>query len=206
MPNSQNNEKQSCSHSYAAQNSQLANELRCLTVQTLSSPELSHVDDSSMLPDPEHSRYFNRQSTKVNSGLSFSGRRQSTESVNDNTSAIDVGFSQSNFPTQTPQTVSALPSTEQLIHTLLHPPPHAFPQGVLSFQWVVGALGYCHFVLRESDERYTLSSDSLVREEGGRLGMPIVYMEWLCGDDEHSSPTEQAMLLTEHSFESLNEE
>lgn len=122
------------------------------------------------------------------------------------TTMEDVGFGQYADSAHIPQIVPTLPNTEQLVHNLLHPPTHAFLHGVLSLQWVVGALGFLHFILRESDERYILSPKSTVRTEGLSLGMPLEYLEWLCGTVEHSSPTEQAMYLTQNHFQDLSDE
>lgn len=161
------------------------------------------------MPDPELSTYFNKQSGKVNSGLSFldaaHDRRPRSKSGKDDTLFTEADFRRFDV-THISATAPANPPTEQLVQSLLHPPAHAFLHGVLSFQWVVGTLGYCHFVLRESDERYILSTESAVRTEGLHFGLPNVLLEWLCGTIEHSSPTEQAMLFTLDFFKSLSDE
>lgn len=46
-----------------------------------------------------------------------------------------------------------------------------------------------------------LKFKSQVRLQGKRLGLRDVYLEWLCGDEEGASSTEQGMLLTEAFFE-----
>ncbi|KAF1924396.1 uncharacterized protein M421DRAFT_72769, partial [Didymella exigua CBS 183.55] len=83
-----------------------------------------------------------------------------------------------------------------LVRTLFCPPTHAFLYGVLSIQRVIGAVGQAHFDYRASDERYVLRPNPEVRTQSKRLGLPGVYVEWLYGDEEAASPTEQGMLLT----------
>jgi hypothetical protein len=162
------------------------------------------------MPDPEHSTYFNKQPGEVNSGLSLldvtHGRRHRSKGADDITLFAEIDFGQFIVPAQLSATAPASPPTEKLVQSLLHPPAHAFLHGVLSFQWIVGMLGYYRFVLRESDERYILSAESAVPTEGLQLGLPNVLLEWLCGTMEHSSPTEQAMLFTQEFFKALSNE
>jgi hypothetical protein len=162
------------------------------------------------MPTPERNEYSNKQSAKVNAGLDFvtatgiefdaSAKDSLFQSM---ASVANIDFRQAVVPNQVVLHLRAAPSVQQLVYMLLRPPPHAFVHGVLSTQWVMGILGQTHFVFRNSDERHILVPDSSVRREGTRLGFPPVYMEWLCGDDEESSPTEQAMLLTPKYFEEL---
>ncbi|KAF1358146.1 hypothetical protein EJ07DRAFT_66528, partial [Lizonia empirigonia] len=161
------------------------------------------------IPSLERNQYSNKQSARVNAGLGYGVSHSETEAgvkataeqctLSGNTSAVDMDFSQLNAAFQLPLPTS--PTVEHLVRTLLHPQPHAFPHGVLSMQWVIGALGQTHFRFRESDERYILAPDSIVRTEGMHLGLPPAYLEWLCGNEEGSSPTEQGMLLTPDFFE-----
>lgn len=196
--------------SHAASDCHLINAFESLTVQTRSVPGWSCEEQCRRMPDPELSTYFNKQSGKVNSGLSFldvtHDCRPCSKSGDDDTRFAEVDFRQFDAPTHLSATAPANLPTEQLVQSLLHPPAHAFLHGVLSFQWVVGTLGYCHFVLRESDERYILSTESAIRTEGLHFGLPNVLLEWLCGTIEHSSPTEQAMLFTLDFFQDLSDE
>jgi hypothetical protein len=97
-----------------------------------------------------------------------------------NKPAVDVDFGQLIAPIVAPE---PLASAEALVHKLIHPPSHAFVYGVLSMQWVIGVIGQQHITFRNNDERYVLASDSKLREKGTALGMPVLYMEWLCGAD-----------------------
>ncbi|KAF9692572.1 hypothetical protein EKO04_009765 [Ascochyta lentis] len=165
------------------------------------------------MPEPEHSQYLNTQSMKVNAGLDFGRANNETKGLvkatspdsilDSNAPVLNIDFRDLRVPAQIP--IPIPPMAEELIPTLLHPPPHAFLHGVLSMQWVMGALGQCHFHFRSNDERYVLAPDSTVRTEGAHLGLPPVYLEWLCGDEEESSPTEQGMHLTPRFFEELRE-
>ncbi|KAJ4400033.1 hypothetical protein N0V91_009008 [Didymella pomorum] len=42
--------------------------------------------------------------------------------------------------------------------------------------------------------------------QGERLGLPEVYLEWSCEDDEAASPTEQSILLTQKFFDETRKE
>jgi hypothetical protein len=168
------------------------------------------------MPSPEQNQYSNKQSTKVNAGLCFGAGADQSNTETSTTSEVvisnsyaptmDIDFSQLVVPIQLSSKSSAAPPVEQLVRILVHPPQHAFLHGVLSIQWVIGATGQSHFHFRYSDERYILAPGSSVRTEGTRLGLPPVYMEWLCGEEEESSPTEQGMLLTRKFFEGLRKE
>lgn len=195
MTESHDDEQISGSPYHAEHDLYLVDAFRHLTVRARSTSASSHADQYGQIPDPEHNGYFNRQTVMVNGGLMFSG---TTESGAGYTSNID--FSRFNAPDQVSLMTPTPPSTADLVQTLLHPPAHAFCHGYLSLQWVIGALGHRHFVFRETDERYVLRHDSSVRKDREDLGLPMALMEWLCGCDEHSSPTEQGMLLTKESF------
>lgn len=183
--------------------------LQNLSIQTSALSRTLHPSGSQATPCPEHNYYSNKQSAKVNAGLDFGSTNNVTGDavetttekaiLDSNSSAANVNFPQLYIPTQI--TTPTSPRVEQHVHTLLHPPPHAFLHGILSIQWVMGALRMSHFRFRDSDERYVLSPASSVRTEGARLGLPSALMEWLCGDQEEASPTEQGMLLTREFFE-----
>lgn len=64
-------------------------------------------------------------------------------------------------------------------------------------------MNHRRFVFWKSDERYALSPDLSVRMEGERLELPAVHREWLCGDVEESSSTEQSVLLTRGYLEEI---
>ncbi|KAF3005962.1 hypothetical protein E8E13_010253 [Curvularia kusanoi] len=210
MPDRHHDEQRPPSRRHAARDCHLAATFQRLVIQTPFAQDSSGTQQCHGTPDPEHSRYFNKQSVKVNCGLKEFEATQDHQECRmiapNETTMEDVGFGQYADSAHIPQIVPTFPSTEQLVHHLLHPPAHAFLHGVLSLQWVVGALGFLHFILRESDERYILSPGSTVRTEGASLGMPLTYLEWLCGTVEHSSPTEQAMLFTQKYFQTLNDE
>lgn len=42
--------------------------------------------------------------------------------------------------------------------------------------------------------------------EGECLGLPDVYLEWLCGDEEGASPAGPGMLLTKEYLEEIKNE
>ncbi len=190
-----------------------ADDVLHLLIQTLSLSEKPYTDRSDVVPSPEQNEYFNKQSGKVNAGLGFDdsltlgeddfkGRRRGPLATK-NALVAHVDFSQFSVPTTASPLASAPLSTEELVQTLLQPPAHAFLHGMLSIQWVLGSLGHHHFVFQQNDERYVLRPDSDVRTKGQRLGLPPVYLDWLCGDQQGSSPTEQAMMLTKEFFEAL---
>ncbi|KAF1845595.1 uncharacterized protein K460DRAFT_111474 [Cucurbitaria berberidis CBS 394.84] len=162
------------------------------------------------MPNPERNRYSNKESAKVNAGLecgsgAISGciPKESNAMLTTNTPALNIDFGQLMVSSITPE--PRLDTKEQ-VHCMLHPPPYAFVHGVLSIQWVRGAVGEDHFVFRESDERYVLSRASQLRLRGAALGIPMLYMEWLCGNSEAVSSTEAGMYLTPELFEEIQRE
>lgn len=215
MPNNHDGEEPSRSPRRTSYDCDIANYLQHLTVQASLFPAPSDFALTDVTADPEVNEYSNKQSVKANSGLDFGGLNGKGEagSLSHTTKAtsashgptVDVDFSQFSVPNPAPPPVP-LP-VEQLIHPLLHPPPpHAFVHGVLSIQWVIGALGLEQFRFRASDERWVLTPGSEVRIQGVKLGLLTVVLEWLCGDEEESSPAEQGMLLTEKFFEEMQKE
>ena len=146
--------------------------------------------------------YSNKESTKVNSGLCFG---QST--FTDSRSIFQVSALVNELELS-PLLASPLPpkfepTTDQLVRRLLSPPPHAFLHGVLSIQWVIGAVGMPEFRFRDSDERYVLAEGSKLRIHGKALGLPAAYLEWLCGDDEEVMSSEQGLCLTPEFFQGI---
>ncbi|KAF1836785.1 hypothetical protein BDW02DRAFT_492836 [Decorospora gaudefroyi] len=144
------------------------------------------------MPSPERNQYSNKESSKVNAGLAFGLANSS------NAPQAIINFGTLPFSCVVPE---PKPSLRSLVNTLCHPPAHAFVHGTLSIQWVLGAVGMRQFVFREADERYVLKPDSRLRLSGLRLGLPGVYIEWLCGDEEGVTATEQGMVLTREFFE-----
>ncbi|EAT88581.1 hypothetical protein HBI56_042990 [Parastagonospora nodorum] len=172
------------------------------------SQAFDHHDSSFSMPDPDRICYSNKESAKVNIGLDcVSWYDQDLEFAHadgpfsTNKPAVDVDFSQLICPIVAPE---SKPSVEALVSRLLNPPPHAFVYRTLSIQWVIGAMGQRHVEFRESDERYVLAQNSELRRMGTALGMPALYMEWLCGDDEDISATDQGVHLTPDYFEEVN--
>lgn len=186
---------------------------RLLLVETLFSPPSDPTATDENTPDAEFSEYANRQSVKINAGLdlcrpteidSGDGTIESPvahQHLANGTLVVDVNFSALEVPAG--PYLPAHPATNHLVHILLSPPSHAFLHGVLSIQWVIGALGQHHFKFQTSNERYVLRPDSEMRTQGSRLGLPGAYFEWLCGDEEEASLTEQSMLLTQEYFEGI---
>jgi hypothetical protein len=160
------------------------------------------------MPSQERIRYSNKESVKVNAGLGY-GSWQDRDQEEDyaagllhtNMPAVDIDFSELIAPIISPE---PMPTSEALTDRLLHPPPHAFVHGTLSIQWVVGVVSHKHFVFRSSDERYVLAKSSDLRKRGPSLGLPALYMEWLCGDDDEISATEQSVALTPRFFIDIN--
>jgi hypothetical protein len=179
----------------------------------------SPAPENTGMPRPERNQYSNKESAKVNSGLDF-GLPQSTDtatldsgielgspSVPDvssvclsNRPVVAVDFSLLSLPPALPE---PQPSLQRLVHRLLHPPAHAFPHSTLSIQWIIGAVGYRHFGFRTSDERWVLKRDSELRNRGKELGIPILLWEWLAGDNEGATATEQSLCLTRAFFSEL---
>ncbi|KAF1935709.1 hypothetical protein EJ02DRAFT_360917 [Clathrospora elynae] len=159
------------------------------------------------MPTPERNRYSNKESVKVNAGLDFGGfvdangpgAETSDNQWTSNRPVMDMDFSLLTLPPVVPEAKSTI---EQLVVRLLDPPPHAFPHGTLSIQWVIGAVGMAHLAFRNRDERYVLGQDSGLRNQGLGLGIPVAYLEWLCGDEEATS-SEQGMCLTRAFFMEL---
>jgi len=166
----------------------LATDVDRLAVQTSSLTPLGDsaaMEDSS--PDPEFNEYDNRQSVKIIAGLDFGGptRNHDEEEITDatatnphmtkNASTVDVDTGNLDVPATTAPPTA--PTTEDLVRVLLRPPPHALLHGVLSLQWVLGAIGKSHFDFRASDERYVLRPKFELRLAGKRLGLPEVYLE-----------------------------
>jgi hypothetical protein len=184
---------------------------------SLQTPSLTRLADATTwndsTPDPEFNEYANKQSAMVNAGLDFDGttRTDGGEAVSD-TTASNPNMTESAPVVDFDFRISAVmcpttnPGVDALVRVLLSPPPHAFLYGVLSIQWVLGAIGQAHFDFRITDERYVLKPKSEVRTQGQRLGLPNIYLEWLCGDEEGESPTEQGMFLTPQYFEETRQE
>lgn len=162
------------------------------------------------MPLPDRNQYSNKESAKINAGLEFGGGAVEGGTLEEpasllatNMPAVNIDFSQLIVPIAAPE---PKPSPEELVRRLLDPPPHAFVHGVLSMQWVRGVVGGAHFDFRESDERYVLAKKSELRRRAGELGLPAVYLEWLCGDDEEVSSNEQSMYLTPEFFNEARSE
>lgn len=174
-------------------------------INSISSSTPDHLSSSNMvtgMPSLERNQYSNKESCKVNGDLDFSG---TCEDGDDNVWAsdvpvIDIDFSQFIVPIVAPESA---PTAEQLVCRLMRPPRHAFAHGILSMQWIIGALGMQHFDFRSSDERYVLTKTSVVRTQGAAMGIPAVYLEWLCGDDENTTAADQGVYLTHDFFEEL---
>jgi hypothetical protein len=200
MPDNHDSERRSSSPEPATFNGKQKPKLG---LQTAALPTFATNALSFSMPSPDRLQYSNKESVKVNAGLWYSGGDGSDTAslLLSSAPAVDFDFSQIIVPIVAP---AAKLSTAILVDRLLHPPPHAFVHGVVSIQWVIGVLGQQHIKFRHSDERYVLAVDSNLREEGVSLGMPALYMEWLCGDDEETSATEQALHLTAEFFENIN--
>lgn len=167
------------------------------------SPFARH-DSSFSMPSVELLQSFNKGSVKVNKGLRFGGcgnfarQSEATDALfASGKPAVYIDFGQLIAPIVAPE---SKPGTDVLVQRLLHPPAHAFVHGIVSIQWAMGAVGKQHFRLRASDERYVLTPESDLRKRGIELGIPVMYIEWLNGDDEMLSATEQGMHLTRAFF------
>lgn len=150
------------------------------------------------VPSASRNQYSNKESAKVNTGIFPNTDVESVSPWSSNKPVVDIDFGKLFAPILPPARASTI---DQTVHRLLHPPPHAFVHGILSMQWVMGAIGTEHFNFRNSDERYVLTKTSEVRLSGAGLGVPMVYMEWLCGDDESVTATEQGVCLTPEFFD-----
>lgn len=169
-------------------------------------PSFARHASSFSMPSIELLQYANKGSVKVNVGLSFGDSADQASSsglVNvfcSNKPAVNIEFAQLIAPIVAPEPE---PSTDILVDRLLHPPAHAFVHDTMSIHWVLGAVGKQHFKFRTSDERYVLKPEADLRRRGISLGMPLLFMEWLSGDDETLSATEQGMHLTQAFFRDL---
>lgn len=154
-----------------------------LQTQVDGTQEQPHYDDAA--EPPEQHRLFNRQSTKVNSGLDF-GAAQNDGDGDDNDvksafalniNMADLGDTLRSFvvPIQPPRKRTL--TTEEIVARLLAPPPHAFVHGVLNLNWTISVAGIKHFKYRDDTERYVLKAESELRLHGKELGLPAVYYE-----------------------------
>ncbi|KAF2749345.1 hypothetical protein M011DRAFT_465781 [Sporormia fimetaria CBS 119925] len=57
------------------------------------------------------------------------------------------------------------------------------------------------FAYRSIDGRWVLKSDSTLRMEGRKYGLPVSLWEWLCGDDIEHSASEVGILFTKDFFQ-----
>ncbi|KAL5122028.1 hypothetical protein ACEQ8H_000244 [Pleosporales sp. CAS-2024a] len=181
--------------------------------ETTSSQSTVSHDLSFSMPDPARLRYSNRESSRVNAGLrcDHGDGYDYDEDVDlyepagpfrcNKIAVVNIDFSQLDGLVITPERE---PCVQVLVGRLLDPPVHAFLYGVLSMQWVIGAVGPQHIQFRESDERYVLAQDSELRIKGRALGLPVLYMEWLCGDYQGISAAEQGIHLTRKYFDEIN--
>ena len=144
--------------------------------------------------------YLNRESGQVNSGLSAqpNGMNRSHAFASPSPVAdVDLSpfiISSSLVP------LPMIPTIEDIVAQLLKPPTHAFVHGVISISWVISVASFTHLECRHADGRFVLRHDSELRTKGRELGIPAAFLEWMCGDDEESSPTEQGMMLTQEFF------
>lgn len=165
-------------------------------------PEALHFPIN-FIVSPERYQHFNKQSVKVNNGLTFRStdfdRQVVTSAFASDVPPTDIDFSVFIVPASTSLTVTKV--SADTVHRLLNPPKHAFTHGVLSINWVIGLVGAAQFRCRERDERFLLKKESILRIKGRKLGLPAAYHEWLCGDDPGGSSTEEGTLLTKEFFE-----
>ncbi|KAF2876164.1 hypothetical protein BDV95DRAFT_483789 [Massariosphaeria phaeospora] len=155
------------------------------------------------MAEPHRKLYFNKESAKVNASLATGPARNAaalniSHAFSSPNPVVSIDFSQLHIPRLAPR---PKPSTATLVHRLVNPPPHAFTHGSLALSWVVGVAGPAHFACRWSDGRFVLTRDSALRKEGRKAGLPGVYWEWLCGDDEELSSAELGVCLTREFFE-----
>ncbi|KAF2280787.1 uncharacterized protein EI97DRAFT_8466 [Westerdykella ornata] len=151
----------------------------------------------------ERFQHFNTESAKINAGLHMPAGRHVAHDLlpvfSRNWTPVDIDFSTFRVSQHSPSPQK--PTAKDIVRSLLCPPPHAFVHGVLSINWVIAVAGATHFECRRSDGRYILKKDSPLRKWGKQLGLPAVYREWLCGDDEERGAAEDGMWLTEEFFE-----
>jgi hypothetical protein len=152
---------------------------------------------------PERHELFNKQSGKVNAGLNFGAAQDDGEDIKSPfaCSIADLGIDLRSFIIAVPANPKVEPVTKDIVRCLLAPPPHAFPHGVLSLNWIISVAGARHFKYRKDDGRYVLTATSELRLRGKELGLPAAYYEWLCGDDPERSASEEGMMLTRDFFE-----
>ncbi|KAL6709640.1 hypothetical protein ACN47E_001068 [Coniothyrium glycines] len=147
------------------------------------------------MSNEDRNKYSNKESARVNAGLPASPHPWSS-----NLPVVDIDFSTFVVPILQPEPPVPI---EKIVDRLLHPPAHAFVYGLLSVQWVLGVTGMSHFDFRKLHARYVLRRDSMLRIKGAELGIPAVYMEWLCGDDASATAAEQNLVLTRGFFAEL---
>jgi hypothetical protein len=159
-------------------------------------PPFSNDALSFPMPNPDRNQYSNKESTKVNAGLAYGNWHEDDEEEDCaavylciGKPAVDIDFSQLDVPIVAPE---VKPTSEALASRLLHPP-------------VIGVVGQEHIEFRANNERYVLAQASHLREKGMSLGLPALYMEWLCGDDDEVSAAEQGVNLTPDFFDDINE-
>jgi hypothetical protein len=153
------------------------------------------------MPNADRIRYSNKESVKVNAGIDIGHWMTDVESAfSTSKPVVNIRFCQFMVPVVAPE---AKPTTEALVRRLLNPPPHAFVHGTISIHWVIAAVGREHIQFRNSDERYVLAQDSTLRKQGIVLGIPALYMEWLCGNDEEVSAAELGVYLTLEFFDEV---
>ena len=149
---------------------------------------------------PERNMYSNKESAKVNSGLYFS---RITLADSPNVPQLGAMITEMDLSLLIDSSVAPepKPTNTELARRLLRPPPHAFLYGILSIQWVIGVVGMDGFELRDSDERYVLAQCSMLRTHGKALGLPVAYSEWLCGNDEEFTSSDQVLCLMPKFFQ-----
>jgi hypothetical protein len=165
---------------------------------------VSRSINQTTMPSPERNQYSNKEAAKVNAGIGFGGAEtaETAETVQQgpfstNVPAVDIDFSKLVILIVARESRT---STEKLVSSMLQPPRHAFVYGTLSMQWVMGAVGHQSFDFREADERYVLVADSDLRKRGAELGLPAIYVEWLCGDDSDTTASDLGVYLTPEFF------
>jgi hypothetical protein len=155
------------------------------------------------MPCAEPFHRFNRLSVRFNglsqTGATKTGGREVASAFASNEPPTDIDFSALGPPP--PFVLRDGRSIEQLVRTLLDPPPQAFVHGVVSINWVLGVVGCAHFRYRETDGRFVITETSSLRVRGRELGLPAAYYGWLCGDDVNVSAAEEGMLLTAEFFQ-----
>jgi hypothetical protein len=176
-------------------------------------PDIEEDTDLYSMSMPDRTQHFNKQSCKVNAGLTFGGATYDGEETVSPAAFLNAlpeavanfDFSVFVVPRSTPKPrISAQLAQAQaadIVKRLLNPPAHAFVHGVLSLNWVISVAGSENFECRPRDGRFVLKRTSVLRSRGRELGLPAAYAEWLCGDEEGGSASEQGLLLTREFFE-----